>query len=1598
MHYKRTNYFKILGNLRGYLKEYKKVCFSLLCVFVLCAAYILTTHTNAEIREFENYTYVESTSLSTDTMQYDTLARSSTDDAYIINDTDKITSVKISTDKNNEGVGNGTITPDTKYLKITVDFKDIPAESLKKQYNNSFRYNLPDFFRTTSIAKRPIVDENNKTIGTIHVENGQAIVTYTNDFLGELGDNATLSGSFFVEGEVDLTKINKEDGSVQAQVPNGNITLDYGLNYLERYSEVKVEKSYEKDPSSDYIKYQLTVTAGPDGSQNVYVVDKFTTNKNLVTYAGDIPNTPKILGTSENGQQPYETKTTNAPSGKIYLTNQPTSEREVPDPVNTSITQPGSIVWSMEKLNPNEKRTLTYYVLLTDKQNVRNQSITNEASVLNKKGNETYLKGSSEKTFTPLINYQMTKDIVSTNGQQYTKDDDGNYIVQYRLNFTLNGDSNCPLKNYAFFDYLNYKDANYNDRDTDEKMLPYISYVQDSVELHQIKEGKDSTIAPSLYKVQWEADGTNYKDTYEGNPKRFKLSGAVNNPITINPGDSYYVTYKLKIKPEVYAAMQSEQVTIKNIYANNADNAKKLAGMLDRTKSSQDLVLNEYTWIQKIKDSNLTSENKKIQMNENVYVKKNNSYEKDSSDKSFEVPKGSYKYTVNLNESQNQFDITHATLKDELSSDIMHYVGYVKITAYAYDKRTDTYKDGESKWVKIDNQKSFELKLSELDWSNNNYGYRFEYYAQTKDLSQVGKINVTNTFTLNGDVKGEGDNTFNFINKSASQTTQVNGFYNLNVNKGAWYYEKPVEKATTWKNGAFYWVIKVNGSAIRKGTQIRDAVVQENDTTDSYLHSDSVVGIYQGNLINQVGAYKNYKEFKSSNKGLKDQSKLFGQEYTNDKNFSGEDNKSELTLTAKQDINLQNNEDIYIIVKTEPSKIPTANRTTFNYKNEVLLKDTTDKSFIKQNGVVTQSLYGGADLLKEFNCTFSYDGNQATILETGTDSDPSRIATDILKTTTGNGIYASWVFKVNYAGDLKGDYQVLEDIPKGMELGYIRIKWHGNKAGTVESKRMDDLGSDWKDYSNTATNDNGGNQSTTYYYNKTTNKALIKLGEFVNGHIRDECSIDVQVACRVTDPKVLLGGESKEFMNVVTLQDEKGKDLATSSCPATLQKNSLDKNHLEPYNGHTIKYTITANALAQNLPPNDGNELTLVDVLGKTLELDITSIEARDDAGENVKIKIAFDSKTNTLEISIPNGKKIIITYTVTVNIPPDTPSEVSNNVYWKSYESQGGKNDVIPDFRYNLNAGGSTTTTENPELSIKKIDQDTAKPLNGVAFDIYECKLNGDQIKRVEGSTISGKTDENGVLTVKSPFVTSYNKIYEVKEKNAPDGYMQDDSSYYIICVDKGNSDKYTDDVQKCIDYFNNQSNRQKYKVAYLSTDFKLTIYNSQKGIVVKKAFINNAAGTSNKPVSGTYTFGLYNKSDGSGSPIQEKTITYRTGDTEVKTTKFINLELGKTYYVFELDDKGRPITNTSQEVTVNKLPYVVDYKVKEESTSKAVVGDQVKVTNSLRTKKLPSSGSRLTQIFRQLGLVMVGISFIVLLIVYKNRDKKIKEEEIGK
>lgn len=1274
-----------------------------------------------------------------------------------------------------------------------------------------------------------------------------------------------------------------------------------------------------------------------------------------------------------------------------------TSDDEIPKQVtdSSSINQPGSLVWSISELKPNESRTLTYFVKLSDDKNLNKQSITNTASAYTKKeGGTTYPKGKYDETFTPTVSYDMKK----THDEKYTKDAEGNYIVQYKLEFTLNSSSDYPLKNFMFYDYLNYHNIR-----TDETMLPYISYERSTVELYQTKDGKDTLVDPSNYKVEWEMDETNYKADWsnsDGNPKRFRIRGTDSNPFTVYPGDSYYVTYKLKVKPEVYAAMQSDMVTINNRYIANADNAKDFdSTILNRTFNQLDL--NDYTWVQKDKKNTVTDKDQTISMSgSDIYVKKNDSYVKDSSVNSFKVPAGSYQYTVNVNQTMNQFDVTEATLKDVLSSEVMHYVGYVKITPYEYDATANKYVNQDSKWVKIDNETTFELKLSQIGFPSNNNSYRFDYYAQTNDLSEVGKVEVKNTFSLSGDVV-KGNQTFKFNNVGSSQTIQVNGHYSLSVKKSAWYYEKPQENATSYTNGKLYWVIEVNGTAIREGTQIQDAISKDSKLTDSFLHSDSIAGIYQGKLGN-INSYQNFNEFKESNKGLEDKSKLFDKNFDNNKHFTGTNNYSELTLTAKETISLNNDEKLYIVIMTEPQSLPSAYRAEFTYRNVALMKDISDQSF-KECYNASQILYGGPNILKELGQTFTYDGKTVTTLQADHDKDnpESKICTDLLKKTNSKGAFVSWAFKVNLAGELEGNYRVLEDIPNGMELSYIRIKWHADKAGNVISKDIDGLDAEWEPNSNESINDNGNLETTTYYYNKNTNQALIQLGEFEAGRVGDKYAVDVQVVCRVTDDKVLLGGEEKSFTNKVTLLSPDGQTIIdTASNEATMSKrdnlsksDDFNRELVENNTSQTINYTITANALGQTLPLNDGNKLTLVDKLDENLELDPTTIKAKDENENEVHIDDkSYDPKTNTLEISIPNGKKVIITYSVTVKAAPGTPVDLSNKVFWKSYSENGGENDVIKGFKYRLAAGGSTEGERNPQLTITKMDENKLEPIKDVKFDVYECELNGEKIQRVlSRGKISGKTDADGIYKVDSSFITYSNRIYEVTETDTPDGYVENKESYYIIYVEKvdGVNPPY---VQNCIDYFNKQD-KIRYKIVDSPQKFNLVVYNTQEGITVKKQFTNDAAETEHNPVSGTYRFGLYANADGTGTPLEIISIYYDPKDKDVKSAKFKNpIDLTKDYYVFELNQNDQPIKASDGEATINSMQYKVVYNNETDSTktNNAKVGETVTVTNKSRTKILPSTGSIGTLIYRLLGATLVVASLICLSNINKNKRKE--------
>lgn len=1466
---------------------------------------------------------------------------------------------------------------DTLDMTYKLFFKGISAKTLK-ECGGIIKYQLPNGFKIRKMIEGKTILSGGVVIGNMNVStDGLVTITYNQQFLSRLQENETLTGSFEVDAQIDMNKIDSSTGKVTITTPKGNITLNYGLDYKEHYGNVSVvDKSWKKEATSDYIKYTITLKAGDDGCQNVYVVDQFTQGKDLVNYV-DINLSETPLNGSENKQQPYETRNTTI-QGTIYKTNAPSSDQKIPDSE--------SFVWKIKKMNPNEVRQLTYYVKLKDTTEIpykNYKNVVNNAQVYSRKddSSQVYPKGNKESTFTPTITINtnvMKKNIVKQDdNKDYKKDNEGNYLVNYQIEFNYGSNNNVSIKGFQFADYLDYVDD--YDFKTDSKMLPYISFVQDSIVLHVKTAGESGykEYEGNDISVKWAKGNDTYTTTYNENSTRFKVYELNKQPITINPGDSYYVTYTLKIKPEVYAAMQSNSVNIKNRYYTYSGDKE-----LNRVGNT-DLTLSEYKWVDKDVAKPTTSE-------ETISIdgaKYNNQLNVDSSaEQSFKVPAGSYKYTVKLNKTDGKFNITNVTLADALDNkDVMKYVGYMKITAY------DTQdKVGETKWVNIDKQQNFSLRLSDIDWTRNCYSYTFEYYATPNNLSSLTSAKVTNTFTLKGDVKrGVDGETFTFTNVSSSSEVTLEGSYNLNVNKQAWYYEKPKQNATEWQNGKHYWVIEVNGSKIRAGTQIKDEIsdASEKDEMSSYLHKDSLVGVYKGDLKNLSD-----KKIKDLPENLKLGDEYYKVDYTNSKGFTGGNNYSELVLTAKKDIDLQENEKIYkiyIVVSTEPKELPTEYRATSIYKNSVYVKHINDADYTKYDEA-SQELYGGNYILKELGQTFEYKNGKYKNISIGKDKDnpESKIVT---KKLNGDGIYASWAFKVNYGGDLKDDYRVLETIPDGMELSYIRIKWTGKYAKNITSKQITNLGDDWKENTIAAPDDDHSNITTTYYVNGK--QALIQLGEFKGIHARDDYSVDVQVVCRVTDPDVLLGGKTKTFTNKVMLQSADGtKDYVSANASAEISKiKILDKKNIHDVKSPKIDYTITANEYGQTLLKNTTDKLTLVDDLDENLVLDPDSIQAKNIKDRSdVNIETKYDPVKNILEIQIPDSTPVQITYSCKVKAAPKTDASVSNRVYWKNYAQTGGVNDEIKQFSYDLNASGTTETETHPQLKIIKYD-DTLKRLSGAEFEIHECILENKEIKRTSRPPIKVYSDANGTVTIPTDkFPMDFNTIYEVKETNTVDGYILDGNSYYIMRAKKEDNRDYSDYVKKYIEYQNSKDKH--YIVAYDKDYFLVKIYNAQQGITVKKQFTNNAAETDKNPVSGTYKFGLYNNADGTGTPLDTIEIKYRPGETGVKSEKFKNQTLNTDYYVFELDQNNQPIKASDGEATINSMQYKVVYKNETDSTktNNAKVGETIVVTNKSRTKILPSTGSMGTLIYRLLGAMLVVASLICLSNINKNKRKE--------
>ena len=1163
----------------------------------------------------------------------------------------------------------------------------------------------------------------------------------------------------------------------------------------------------------------------------------------------------------------------------------------------------------------------------------------------------------------------------------FTPGENGGGTITYTIWVQAYADNSYVLDNVKIMDALDGSIENRNG--TLAAIRQYLSYDETSFHLYQ--GGSNGQNGSSGLTEITAGTTLNITDTDNDGKKNDSFTYYVG---SLAPGESKTLTYTVNVEPGVFVAAGDKDVQINNRACIYTDDNRTDGGVwLNGHNASK--TINRKVWSRKLARGKQETEST-VSMSGSVYDATGSSVTQITSpDSSFTVPAGSYKYQVAANEA-GDWDLSSASMADSLGSQYsqyMQFVGYVRVEAYTISSNApgsgpddaaaianlSSRTPDQTVWVKVDGQTSFSFKPEQIGLTGKK-AYLLTYYAQPKNIDGITQVVVSNSFNLSGTV-GIGDNRYALAGIGVDASVIVEGSNSFAAEKQSWYYEESRVTAGDFANGALYWVIKVDGTVLPSGTAIKD-VTNAVAGSAHYIRGTSLVGVYTGNLgKHSLADYADLNSLIASNL-------LTALESSN---YTVAKDNSFLTLTLKTDISLAQGDSLYLIVKTEPSQLPAKKRDAFTYNNK--LRSSSDGKNWLDHNTASKTLYGSENIFKELGRVFTYpgSGNSTTDIQHGTNQ---AISTGALN---GAGTYVAWQIHVNYEGSLSGRYRVVEQIPDGMEVTYVRIWWLGSKAvrqdpkptfARLTAEEIAALGGSWTEHEKTLPSNNAGNPTNYYYTNGQ--QVIWDIDNLVaGGGYRDDYAVEIQIVCKVTDPDVLLGGVSKEFNNVVSLQNSKGTTIGNDSNGVTIGKQTLSKQgtYNPETNGGRYPFKITLNELGEDLV-SGSDTITLVDELSDTLILDTTSIQVVNTNTNKTVTDWTSSVEGQTLKIVLPDNLPLTVTYEATVNAAPGQTISISNNAHWEGYTTPSGGSVEVKEFSYST--GGTAGADTSPSVTVKKLDQyNTSQTLSGAKFTLVEgTYADGTFTATENGLSLIGTTGEDGTLTFgkTSEQTMSYNTVYCLTETVAPEGYVLDAVPHYFAVA------KQQEDG-KCPTFPNGVT------VWYQSADYTYQAYNHKGEATVAKAFLD-AGGNHLEKIDGTYRFGIYAEANPTGNPLQTVTITYAnsTVTPESGTAKFTNLTLGKAYYIYELDDNGVPICGDNTLATVNSANFLVTYSngpavTIPESETAAVA---VTVTNQVCYPELPHTGGAGTTLYTKGGVLLTASAMFLLLYYHTKRRKE--------
>lgn len=1461
-------------------------------------------------------------------------------------------------------VSGATDIPGDADFKLEISYGNVPIDTLLAA-GGKMTYTLPALFRNATANGK--ITSGSAEVGTITVANNTVTLAFDTTWLAKqkTETNTVISGDFFVEAEANLSQVG-EDRTAQIFIGKTTINIDFAGDIVAKYGNVDLSKTVSaisEETDGDYLTYTLTVTAGADGCPEVKVVDTFADTQHIEEYVG------VTGGSSATNDTDGPTET--GGTGSVYIGAAPTEDQPIPDPAGENPTKPGTLVWDIGEMAANETRTLTYRVKLKDAYTgvTAKGNLQNTANVYSK----TYQRDSDTVTFTPRAGATMSK-VAST----FTPGENGGGTITYTIWVKANADNSYVLDNVKIMDALDGSVQNMNG--TLAAIRKNLSYDETSFHLYQ--GGSNGQNGSSGLTEITAGTTLNITDTDNDGKKNDSFTYYVG---SLAPGESKTLTYTVNVEPGVFVAAGNKDFKINNRACIYTDDSRTDGDVwLNGHNTSK--TINRKVWSRKLAGGKQETEST-VSMSGSVYDATGGSVTQITPpDSSFTVPAGSYKYQVAANEA-GDWDLSSASMADNLGSQYMEFVGYVRVEAYTISSNApgsgmddaaaianlSSRTPDQTVWVKVDGQTSFSFTPEQIGLDGTQ-AYLLTYYAQPTNIDGITQVVVSNRFELTGEV-GIGNFRYVLTGIGAEASVVVAGGNSFAAEKQSWYYEEPQVTAGDFANGALYWVIKVDGTVLPSGTAIKD-VTNAVGGSAHYIRDTSFVGVYTGNLgTNSLADYADLDSLIASNllKALES------------RNYTVAKGTYSLTLTLNTGISLAQGDSLYLIVKTEPSKLPANKRDAFTYNNK--LQSSSDGTNWLDHNTASKTLYGSENIFKELGRVFTYpgSGNSTTDIKPGT---RQAISTDALN---GAGTYVAWQIHVNYEGSLSGRYRVVEQIPDGMEVTYVRIWWLGSKAvrqdpkptfARLTAEEIAALGGSWTEYAKALLSNNAGSQTNYYYTNGQ--QVIWDIDNLVaGGGYRDDYAVEIQIVCKVTDPDVLLGGVSKEFNNVVSLQNSEGTTIGNDSNGVTIGKQTLSKQgtYNPETNGGRYPFKITLNELGEDLV-SGSDAITLVDDLSDTLILDTTSIQVVNTKTGEVVSNWTASVEGKTLKIVLPDNLPLTVTYETTVNAAPGQTISISNNAHWKGYTTPSGGSVEVKEFHYS--SGGTAGADTSPSVTVKKLDQyNTSQTLSGATFTLVEgTYADGTFTPTTDGLSLTGTTGEDGTLTFgkTSEQTMSYNIVYCLTETVAPEGYVLDAVPHYFAVA------KQQEDG-KCPTFPNGVT------VWYQSADYTYQAYNHKGEATVAKAFLD-AGGNHLAKIDGAYRFGIYAEANPTGNPLQTVTITYAnsTVTPESGTAKFTNLTLGKMYYIYELDDNGVPIRGDNTLATVNGANFLVNYSNGPAVTipGSGTAAAAVTVTNQVCYPELPHTGGAGTTLYTKGGVLLTASAMFLLLYYHTKRRKE--------